>query len=115
MRKVIELLRGQNLQVSGIIAEALTDGPESGGYDIVNLETGERMAFMRKEDKYGNDRIGRFYICPEGLEGGKALFAGLVSARTDIVVIDEAGRLELRGEAGVIPLLTFSENLNTTY
>lgn len=97
VRKVIELLRGQNLQVSGIIAEALTDGPESGGYDIVNLETGERMAFMRKEDKYGNDRIGRFYICPEGLEGGKALFAGLVSARTDIVVIDEAGRLELRG------------------
>jgi nucleoside-triphosphatase THEP1 len=98
LREVADLLRKKNLSVSGIIAEALTDGRESGGYDIVNLETGERLAFLRNEDKYGNDRIGRFYICPEGLEGGKSVFTALLSAETDIVVIDEVGRLELRGQ-----------------
>ncbi|NLA50006.1 MAG: hypothetical protein GX876_11165 [Bacteroidales bacterium] len=97
VRKVIDLLREKNLSVSGILAEALMDGPASKGYDIVNLETGERQAFLRSEDKCGNGRIGRFYVYPKGLEGGKTLFAGLISARTDLVVIDEVGRLELRG------------------
>ncbi|NLN31068.1 MAG: DUF2478 domain-containing protein [Bacteroidales bacterium] len=97
LRKIIEQLREKNLSVSGIIAEVLTDGPVLKGYDIVNLETGERHAFLRNEDKYGYDRIGRFYICPGGLEEGKTLFAGLITAVTDIVVIDEIGHLELRG------------------
>ena len=64
------------------------------GYDLVNIETGERHEFLRKSDESGPERIGRFVIVPGSIEKGAAI---LNSAGKGIIIIDEVGALEISG------------------
>ncbi len=103
-KKIIEYLRQNNIQPGGILSERIMTGSQTTGYDIVNIETGEREAFLRQNEDCGSEKIGRFFICPKGLDMGKAVLSSLVLSEKKIVVIDEVGSLELRnkGWAGCI-------------
>ena len=45
----------------------------------------------------GAERIGRFEFLPEGLTLGKTALEQAVTAAHQLVIVDEVGRLELRG------------------
>lgn len=94
VRRLVEILKENGIKPGGIISERIVDGANTSGYDIVNIATGERKAFLRSEGGVGQERIGRFYIDNEGLEFGRAI---LLRSEGELIVLDEVGRLELSG------------------
>jgi hypothetical protein len=61
-RELTDLLLRKGIRVSGILSERVMEGSSTTGYDIVNIETGERAAFLRQSGEEGKRRIGRFVI-----------------------------------------------------
>ena len=45
-------------------------GSDTTGYDIVDIETGEREDFLRQNGGEGEGKIGRFTICEKGFRKG---------------------------------------------
>jgi len=92
IKRIIEILREKGFQPGGIISERVQDGRKTSGYDVVNVETGEKKAFLRQNGEFDSEKIGRFSICREGLEMGRTI---LKSTTGSIVVLDEVGMLEI--------------------
>lgn len=65
------------------------------GYNLVNVESGERHPFIRLEGRLNWERIGKFYFIPEGLNEGNGIIQSGLDA--EILIIDEVGPLELSG------------------
>lgn len=96
--KLIKILREEGVIAGGFIAERLMEGPETTGYDLVDLENGKKEPFLRADGNAGSQKIGKFTILPSGLTFGNRIIHSLIHGKNRIVVIDEVGALELRNE-----------------
>jgi nucleoside-triphosphatase THEP1 len=94
-KNLIEFFRKNNISIGGIISERLMTDSQTTGYDVVNIETGEKEVFLQQNEEYGSEKIGRFTICPEGLAMGRAALHSLIPKEDRIIIIDEVGLLEL--------------------
>ncbi len=97
--RVVGIARSNGYSCGGV----LTYKDEHDNLVVRDIETGERKVLASTHDKYGGPRTGRYFFSPEGIEFGiRAIDKGIAS---DILVVDELGHLELRGEgfAKVIP------------
>jgi nucleoside-triphosphatase THEP1 len=97
-RIVAEFVQKQKFEVGGFLSERLVENGETIGYDLLDLITNERINFLRLCDDTVKNQIGRFSIHEEGLEKGVQSIENAINNRTRLVVIDEVGKLELRGE-----------------
>ena len=95
VKKLIDLFRENNINAGGIISERVMNNSQTTGYDLVNIETGRKEAFLRQNEECGSETIGRYTICPEGLAMGNSVLSSLVLKENRIVIIDEVGMLEL--------------------
>ncbi len=113
MKNLIDFFREKNQKVGGIIAERVLSGSQTTGYDLINIENGEKEVFLRQNEAPGYDTIGRFGIYPEGLALGKAVLNSLILKENTIIIIDEVGLLELDNKGwaeSFSSLLARSEN-----
>jgi nucleoside-triphosphatase THEP1 len=94
-KKLIGFFRKNNLNVGGIISERVMNNSQTTGYNLVNIETGEKEAFLRQNEECGSETIGRFTICPKGLAMGINILSSLISPGNRMIIIDEVGLLEL--------------------
>jgi nucleoside-triphosphatase THEP1 len=103
-RELTGFLKKEKIRVAGILSERVMEGSSTTGYDIVNIQTGERWAFLRQGSEESMERIGRFVISQGGLESGRRILHSLAGKEKQIVIIDEVGLLELKdgGWAGCI-------------
>lgn len=95
--KVAGLLKERHLSVGGIMSVRLTQYDETIGYDILDLTTSKTEKFLRFGREPGTEQIGRFHICPVGIEMGNMALERAMQQKSGLVIIDEVGRLELRG------------------
>ena len=97
IQKIVETLKSQNISTAGILSPRILENGTTKGYDIVDLTTNERTAFLRKTEEENLPQIGRYSIISEGLKKGHD---ALKNSRNNhqVVVIDEVGRLELNNE-----------------
>lgn len=113
VKNLIDIFRKKNIKVGGILSERLLTDLQTTGYDLVNIETGEKEVFLRQNIEPGYETIGRFRIYPEGLTLGNAILGSMLLKENTIVIIDEIGFLELnnRGWAEALnALITNSGN-----
>jgi nucleoside-triphosphatase THEP1 len=113
LKKLIDIFRKNMIIAGGIISERVMTGSHTTGYDIVNIETGEKEVFLRENGESGSERVGRFKIYPKGLAMGQSILSSLLSAGKEIIIIDEVGLLELRNKGWsecIDKLLDKSEN-----
>jgi nucleoside-triphosphatase THEP1 len=96
--KLADYLRSNEIQLNGFLALRNMDGSETTGYDLENIKTGERHNFLVSKDQPGAGRIGKFSIVDEGLLFGKAIIQEALPGKNQLIIIDEVGALELRGE-----------------
>ena len=96
VKNLIEFFRKNNISTGGIISERVMTDSRTTGYDVVNIETGEKTIFLRQNEESGSEKIGRFTISPEGLAVGRAVLHSLIMKGNSIVIIDEVGLLELQ-------------------
>jgi len=109
LSKVVTELKKQNRVCKGILTYAVFDGDRRIGYDIENIETGERKEFIRRigygvafddSDVYLRD----YHFSAVVIEEINQILKNAVGA--DVVVIDEIGPLELRGK-GFFPAISY--------
>jgi nucleoside-triphosphatase THEP1 len=98
VKKLIEIFRKYNIKCGGILSERVLTNSQTTGYDLVNIETGEKETFLREYEECGSERIGRFTICPKGLALGNVILNSLILSENTFVIIDEIGLLEIRNK-----------------
>lgn len=97
-QQLVDLLRRNEVAVSGFLAIRKMNGTDTTGYDLKNIETGEMHDFLDTGNKPAAGTIGKFSILPEGLQFGKKILHAGLHGKNKLVFIDEVGALELRGE-----------------
>ena len=100
--KVIEIARGQGHSCGGIIAHKT----QTEDIIIEDVQTGETEILASISNIYRGPHTVKYFFNPEGIDFGiRAIDRGIAS---DILLVDELGHLELRGEgfAGVIEQIT---------
>jgi len=104
VEKIVTALKSKNISIGGIYSPRIMENDTTTGYDVVDIATNERTAFLRADEDDELPKIGRYSILSDGIKiGHKALKSSLKHHR--VVVIDEVGRLELE-DAG------WAENLH---
>ena len=101
-------------RVGGFLSVRLMEAEVTVGYDLQDLATNERVKFLCLVTEEVTDKIGRFEICREGIEKGNEILCQTLILKPNLVVIDEVGRLELRGDGwfqSIQNLLEASANL----
>lgn len=87
--------RTRGLLVGGILAPSLYRRGRLVGFDVVDLYSGRRAPLLRLGRPAD---VGRFAFRKEGLELGRSALDSLHRSRSDLVIVDEFGPLELSGK-----------------
>jgi nucleoside-triphosphatase THEP1 len=98
LKKLIDLLHEKGVRTGGILAPRIIEQGITTGYDIVNIATGRRSPFLRHINREITTGVERFTQFKEGYETGLEALDPANNIHNAMVVIDEAGPLELRGE-----------------
>lgn len=114
IQKIIKELKSHSISLGGIYSLRIVKKNITTGYDIVNISTNERSAFL--QDAINNDlqKIGRFTILPEGLEKGLKAIEQARKNNATLTIIDEVGKLELenKGWSNEIDKLLYTSSNN---
>jgi len=94
--KLTGLMREKGITTGGILALRITHDGIATGYDISDISSGMRTPFLRLT---GSETMGveRFSVSEEGLAAGQRALDPYANSKMDVVIVDEAGPLELRG------------------
>jgi nucleoside-triphosphatase THEP1 len=95
VRRVVSALHDRGLTTAGFYEAG---GPET--LELVAAGTGERRVFATQSAAFDGPEVGRYTVDPGTVEWGLQLG----TRPADVLVVDEIGRLEARGE-GFAPLL----------
>jgi nucleoside-triphosphatase THEP1 len=96
--KLTEELRGQGIPPAGVAAPVLYQGEERMGYDLLNLETGERVPLARRSARPAETRTGPFSFFADGMSFGEHALASATGQKREVIALDEIGPLELSGK-----------------
>lgn len=105
-KQLSDMLRKNNIIAGGIITEKILDVNSTVGYDLVDIESLERVIFLRQNSECGSDSIGRFTICRDAIEAGNRILRTVAAIDNKVIIIDEVGMLELNGKG-------WSESINS--
>lgn len=103
---VLAELQSKGIKPGGFVAHGLWLNGQRLGFELEDLATGERMALS--ERKPGTKERGGYVFDPTGLARGLAAIAPAAVTDKELVIVDEVGWLEIRGEGfapGLTPLL----------
>ena len=92
--ETLQLLKDSRLKLSGIIAHGLLDGDSRTGFDIEDINSGEKVPLCRLEIMNDHaEQTGKFSFSKAGIEFGR----NALEKECNLLVIDEIGPLELSG------------------
>lgn len=104
-REYIDRRRESGSSVGGILCPAIHKQGQRVGSNALDLHTGQEVPFARLS-RYrsfkGGEKIGDYTISEDGISFACGAIKRAVETRCDLVVIDEVGPLELRGN-GLMP------------
>lgn len=86
----------------GFLSVAVTGASGTTGYDLLELKTGCRQPYLRREGEPDAERIGPFFFVPSTLERARSIIRE--ADPRELLIVDEVGPLELRG-GGLWPVL----------
>ena len=92
----------RGLVCRGFFSPAAADAGGGRGYDLVEIGTGLRRPYLRREGEPGAERIGAYVFVPETLDRARSIIRD--AGPSGVLVVDEVGPLELRG-GGLWPAL----------
>ena len=97
--KVIQMAEKGGHTCGGILTLKVLDGGVISGIDIVDIQSGKLEILASIHNVYSGPCVGKYCFNPDGIRFGiRAIEKGRSS---DILVVDEIGHLERRGEGFV--------------
>jgi nucleoside-triphosphatase THEP1 len=103
LKKIVAELKLRGMEVDGFLSDRITDGEETVGYDLFDLKKRTRIPFLRRNGRAGWQKVGPYFALPAGLAEAEKIIGR--SSTKELLVIDEAGPLELEGK-GCWPALS---------
>jgi len=81
----------------GFAAPVVYEGNDRAGYDLQDLETGERVPLARKNHTPSHLLAGSFAFFPAGIAYGEHVLESAAARKIGVIALDEIGPLELAG------------------
>ena len=105
--EVLSQLKTFEVKMSGFTAEGVHDDNKRIGYDLVDVDKGDRIEYIRNTEIAGAYRHGKYYFSERGREFGEAILERAGRGMEQLIIIDEIGPIELKakGWAGDIERL----------
>lgn len=97
LAKLTGLLKERGIRTGGVLALRIMEEGKTTGYDITDILTGERTAFLRHTGD-ATTGVERFTMDEAGYRAGLRALNPSADRTMDVVIIDEVGPLELRGQ-----------------
>ncbi len=91
------LLKERGIRTGGILALRIMEEGKTTGYDISDIRTGERTPFLRHTGD-ATTGVERFTLDEAGYRAGLRALGTSANRTVDVVIIDEVGPLEMRGQ-----------------
>jgi nucleoside-triphosphatase THEP1 len=104
VQKIIDVFKENKIFVGGFYSPKVIADGKIIGYDIVDISTNNREIFLRLSGDDKLSKIGRFSILPQGLQKGYEILKPSANVNNNIVIIDEAGSLELEDQGWTISI-----------
>jgi nucleoside-triphosphatase THEP1 len=92
----------RGLAPSGFLSIAVTGASGATGYDLLELKTGRRHPYIRREGEPDAERIGPFFFVSSTLDRARSVIRE--ADPRELLIVDEVGPLELLG-GGLWPAL----------
>jgi nucleoside-triphosphatase THEP1 len=113
VQKITDVFKENKISAGGFYSPKVIENGKITGYDIVDISTNNREIFLRQDEDGKLAKIGRFCIFPQGLQKGYEILRPSANINNEIVIIDEAGSLELEDKgwaANIYDLIDTSNN-----
>lgn len=96
--EVLEILQKQNINLSGFYAKGFWENNKRSAFDLVDIKTQKAIPLCQsKNAKDWNKNLG-FYFNPEALKAGNQILGDKNINNSDLIVIDEIGKLDINGK-----------------
>ena len=112
LKQLAKRLKNENFTIHGIYSRRIIKNQQTTGYKIVNISTGEKQPFLHLSGQLNQQKIGKYYIISKGLELGKTALNFNSFSSSDVIIIDEIGRLELHEKGWHESLLKIIQYFN---
>jgi len=99
-----EFLKQKNITMAGILALGLWKDNQREGFDLVDLATNVKTVLARRQIDPFNSSMMPFCFFDKGMEAGAKALDPELCRKFKVIMVDEVGKLELKGE-GWAPLL----------
>jgi nucleoside-triphosphatase THEP1 len=108
LRNLIPELKSRGIRIAGIMAAAVFEDGKRKGYNLINIETSEITELCTIKPDEARASTGRYFFNNETVKYGLAILDPDRAAGNNLIVIDEIGPLELKGQgwAPAVELLT---------
>jgi nucleoside-triphosphatase THEP1 len=93
-----EEFRQRQRSVGGILSPVVQMDSIRTGYDVINIQTGERVPLCRNEPDGIGVKIGEWIFRNDGIQFGRTALDPPSLIACDLVIIDEVGPLELENK-----------------
>ena len=113
IQNIVKNFQSKGITVGGIYSPRVMQDKTTIGYDIIDINTNEREVFLRQSSLDNRIKIGRFNIHLQGLQKGIKTLKSSIDTNTQIVIIDEVGKLELDNNgwaSGIDELIKNAQN-----
>ena len=97
LQKLTTELKEEGIRAGGILAPRIMEGDMTTGYDVLDIVSGIRAPFLRLTNAEIRG-VERFTLTEAGYQAGLKALDPDNNRDSHVIVIDEAGPLELRGE-----------------
>ena len=94
--RLIQMARGEGFTVAGILEPSLYDNGELLGFDVLDVQSQKRIPLARRNKD--ESTTGFFNFLTDGLKFGNAVLSSETIKSADLIIIDEFGPLELKGD-----------------
>ncbi len=98
VQKLLRRLTELGLTTGGIYSAGYWQNNKRSGFDVVRIQDGVQEPLCRTEIQGSGIEMGPFHFLEKGMSFGSQAILMAVDANPDVVVVDEVGPLELRGE-----------------
>jgi len=95
VRKVINRLKRQNVDIGGIMSNVEYEGNQRVGYTLENLKNGKKTQLCNIAENKGWRKQGKFYFNPNAVVQGNEILE-FENGIPELIVIDEIGPLEVK-------------------
>jgi nucleoside-triphosphatase THEP1 len=96
--KLVEEFQKQNRIMGGILSPVVMHDSVRIGYDVINVQTGNRTALCRNNLEPSEPSIGDLNFLENGIRFGNDAIQLSSSSNCELIVVDEVGPLELDGK-----------------